>query len=308
MYIMKKVIFHLFVLSIVLALIIILTGFPIDLGIQTYDGSSIVNIGIEESLAYVKNNFKSVFSGEIFQIEIKSDPITGILGLAALKSLIVLFFGTLLALMIGILKGVIDSRKNNKSGTFKLLQSLIPLSLPDILVIALVQMGAMTLFKNNVSIPGLGIVPYIGDDSLVNVIYPVISICILPAAYISRVVASVIEEGLTEPYILAARGKGCSLGQIIRTHLSGNIAYSVLSNLPALMGIMFSSLVIVETFYMYKGIGYHLIDFYTNTLIPSDIANQAFTLFMMAMAIFYYSIFELLKAIKNAVVSKTKSA
>lgn len=307
MNVFKKIMVHLIILSIVMALIITLTGFPIDLGVITYDGNSIIDIGFDESLDFVKQNFKFVFSGEIFKTTIKSEPITDILKDAAVKSLIVLFFGTILALVIGIFKGILDSRKTATGGTLKLLQSLIPLSLPDILMIALVQFAAMYLYKNNIPIPGLGIVPYLGDDSYINVIFPVLSICILPAAYISRVVANAIEEGLTEPYILAARGKGCSLWQIIRTHLSRNIAYAILSNLPALMGMMFSSLVIVETFYQYKGIGYRLIDFYTTTLIPSEVANNAFTFFMLAMAIFYYFIFEVLKYLKQAVIPNEKS-
>jgi len=49
----------------------------------------------------------------------------------------------LLAVVIGIPKGIIDSRKKEKSGTIKLLKSLIPLSIPDILTIVLVQMGAI---------------------------------------------------------------------------------------------------------------------------------------------------------------------
>ena len=95
--------------------------------------------------------------------------------------------------------------------------------------------------------------------------------------------------------------------QIITTHLSKPIGFSVLSALPAAMGILFSSLVIVEMFYSYRGIGYHLIYFYTTTLVPRESASMAFSAFIIALAVFYYVVFSVINLLKAYVMPKIKS-
>ncbi len=303
----KRVLVNLLILMAILSLVIAVTGIPMDFGVSYYDGESVISLTVKDALESIKSNFKLILSGDAFKVMIKSETTLQVLIIAAKRSFIVLFFGTLLALVIGVLKGIIDSRKKNKAGTLKLLQSLIPLSLPDILVITLIQLGAMVLFKNDIPILGIGIIPFFGDDTLAHAIFPILSIAILPVAYLSRTVANVIEEGLSKPYILTARGKGCSMFQIIKTHLSKQIAFGVLSVLPTVMGIMFSSLVIVEMFFQYRGIGYHLIYFYTTTLVPQYEAGVAFSVFIVSLALVYYVIFMALNMLKDVVMPRIKA-
>lgn len=301
-----KIIVNGLILLAILSLVIAVTGIPKDFGVTYYDGESVVSLTVNEAFESIVGNFKLLLSGDAFKVKIKSETTLSVLALALKRSGIILFYGTVLAVVFGIFKGIVDSRKRNKAGTLKLLQSLIPLSIPDILVITLIQLGAMVLFKNEIPIIGLGIIPFFGDGSWIHAIFPILSISILPAAYLSRTVANVIEEGLSKPYILTARGKGCSMFQIIKTHLSKQIAFGVLSVLPTVMGIMFSSLVIVEMFFQYRGIGYHLIYFYTTTLIPQYEADVAFSVFIVTLALGYYVIFMGLNILKDIVMPRMK--
>ena len=303
----KKVVSDLAVLLIILVLVIAVTGVPMDFGVSYHDGETFISLTVSDAIQSIKNQFRLVLTGEAFKVEIKSEAVMEILKVALGRSAFVLAVGTVLAVLIGVIKGIVDSRKTHRAGTFKLLQSLMPLSLPDILIIALVQLGALYFYKNEMPFLGLGVIHFIGDETFLQAIYPIISISILPAAVISRTVAVVIEDGLSKPYVLAARGKGCSMYQIIKTHLSKSIAYGVISVLPTVMGIMFSSLVIVEMFFYYRGIGYHLIYFYTTTLVPKYEAGIAFTVFILALSIIYYLIFTLLSVAKLMILPRMKT-
>lgn len=300
----KKIILSILVLALILFLIIVITGIPIDFDIISHNGEARANMELSQIIASIRDNFQIFASGEAFRIVIEGTSTVELLIETGKKSLLILFFGSLLALLIGIPKGIIDSRKSTSSGSFKLLQSLIPLSLPDVFTIALVQLFAMYAFKNQINILGLGVIPFVGDESLLHGIYPILSISILPAAYISRIVASSIEEEFTKPYILAARGKGCSKFEIIKNHMMKSISFSVLSGFPTILGIMFSSLIIVERMFYYKGIGYYLLYFYTHPLLDPYEAGIGFSLFVAALAVFYYIIFMVINGLKNILLPR----
>lgn len=303
----KKLLVNLSMLFVILLLVIAVTGIPTDFNIVSYNGEHIPNMEMNQILESIKDNFKIFYNGEAFNVLIQRERVGQLLAKTAKKSAMILFGGTLLTVIIGIPKGIIDSRKRDRSGTIKLLQSLIPISVPDILTIVLVQLGAIYLFKNEISIFGFGPLPPFGDETFLHAIFPIISISILPAAYISRITANIIEENLTKPYILAARGKGCSRFQIIKNHMMKSIFYEVLSGFPTVIGIMFSSLIIVERLYSFRGIGFYLVFLYTTQLVPPYEAGVAFTTFIVALALFYYFIFTLLNTLKDILLPQSKS-
>ncbi len=303
----KKILMNILILLVILFLVIAVTGIPLDFDIISSNGKNTPNMEMNVIFENIKNNFKMFFSGEAFKVRIQGETVGQLLVKTATKSLSILFFGAILAVILGIPKGIIDSRKNDRSGTIKLLQSLIPLSVPDILIIVLVQIFAIYLYNNGFSIFGLGPIPAYGDETLANAIYPIISISILPAAYIARITATTIEENFTKPYILAARGKGCSRFQIIKKHMMKSIIYGVLSGFPTVIGIMFSSLIIVERLFYYRGMGFYMIFFYTTDLIPPYEGGVAFMTFIVLLAIFYYFIFMILNILKDIILPKTKS-
>jgi len=303
---MKKLIYHVLILVIVLAVVIVVTGFPMDFDVEYLHGEYHWNMSLDEIQGSITQNFQSFFSGEVFNMEILSTTPLTMLSEAFYLSIVVLFFGTFLALFIGIPKGILDSRKKRTAGTFKLLQSYIPLSIPDVLTISLIQLGAIYLYYNEIAFLGVGPIHFLGDEQWYQSIFPIISISILPAAYISRVTANTIESLQIKPYIVTARGKGCSRFQILRKHMMKNITFEILSIFPTIMGMMFASLIIVERLFYYRGMGYHLIYIYTTSQLNIDQARVVFTLFTITLALFYYFIYLLLKALKSGILPKLK--
>jgi len=303
----KVILGNLLLLSSVIVGVIIITGVPINFDIIYEKGSYRPNMSFSLITEGIKENFRYVFSGKVRELVILDNTVGELFAVSAKRSGIVLFSGIVLAVLVGIPKGIIDSRKRDRIGTFKMLQSLIPLSVPDILTIGIIQMLALYLFKNNMTFLGIGPIEFKGDQYWYNAIYPIISISILPAAYIARTTATAIEEGFSKPYILAARGKGCSRFRIIKNHLMKSVIYEVLSVFPTILALMFSSLIIVERLFYYRGIGYHMIDFYTSTRVDPFVGSMAFSYFMTIMAVVYFLILFIFNLLKDMVIPQVKS-
>lgn len=287
--------------------VIVLTGVPMDFDMIYEKGRYQPNMPMRDILSSVRENFSYIFTGKVKDLEILGETVGGIFRTAARRSGVVLLSGTVLAVVIGVPKGIVDSRKRDKSGTFKMLQSLIPLSVPDVLTIGLVQMLALYLFKNDMTFFGIGPIEFKGDQNWYSAIYPILSISILPAAYVARTTAMAIEEGFSKPYILAARGKGCSRFRIIKNHLMKNVWYEVLSVFPTILALMFSSLIIVERLFYYRGIGYHMIDFYTSSRIAPFEGGMAFSYFMTIMAVVYFMILLLFNIMKDLLIPRVEN-
>lgn len=303
----KTFISQLALLAVVVAVLIVVTGIPADFDLVYAEGRYRPNMSLGEICEGIGQNFFYLFTGKTNSVRVMGDSINNLFADAAKKSVAVLFFGTLLALLIGIPKGIVDSRKKGTGGTFKMLQSLIPLSVPDILTIGLVQMGALYLYRNGITFLGLGPIEFAGGTVWYHAIYPILSISLLPAAYIARTTANVIEDGFARPYILAARGKGCSRLRIIKNHLMKSVVYEVLSAFPTILALMFSSLVIVERLFYYRGIGFHLVNFYISPSIPSFQAGIAFTYFIAWMAVIYFVVFMVFNYLKEVVLPQLKA-
>lgn len=299
---LRIIIPHTAMLIFILILVIAITGIPQNFNISSFNGVTTLNMPLSAINDSIINNFKIIFTGEAFSTVIQGETTLELLIRTGKKSSLILFLGTVLALLVGIPKGIIDSRKKNTSGTLKLLQSLIPLSLPDVFTIGLLQFFAMYLFTNSIRVFGINPLPYIGDETILHSIYPIVAISILPSAYISRITASTIEEGYGKPYILAARGKGLSRLQIIKSHLLKSIFFNILSGFTTIMGIMFSSLIIIERLFSFRGVGFYLLYFYTSQLIEPYEAGIGFTLFIVALSIIYYLILVLIKILKDTVI------
>jgi len=294
----KTILGNVLLLFFIIVSIVILTGIPMNFDIFYEKGSYRPNMPWSQIYESISNNFRMVFTGEIRDVDILGETVAEIFQRSARKSGIVLFFGIVLSVVIGVPKGILDSRKNDQTGTFKMLQSLIPLSIPDILSIGLVQVLALYLFKNGITFLGIGPIEFKGDQ---------LAISILPTAYIARTTATAIEEGFSKPYVIAARGKGCSRMRIIKNHLLKSIFYEVLSVFPTILALFFSSLIIVERLFYYRGIGYELINFYTSQRIDPVMGGIAFSYFMTVMAVLYFAILFMFNLLKDLLIKSKES-
>lgn len=295
-----KVISNITIFLIISFIVILLTNIPISLDFDDEDGKLVSNMNYSEYKEDVVKSAEILVSGEILEYKVfgKGKNVGEIIKLTLSRSMRIFSIALLFSLLIGIPKGIFDSRRKNKQSNFKLLQTLIPLSVPDVLTISAVQLFGFYLYRKNVSILGIGPIMHMGYDHWSQSIYPIIALSLVPAAYIARVTASSIERVYDRDYILTARGKGCSEARIILNHTMRNVLTDLIGSFPAITAIMFSSLFIVERIFYFPGVAFEMLALYAK---PSADGSTTIALLGLAMsiAIIYFVIYTLLEIINQ---------
>lgn len=299
----KRVLKKLFFLLLLVTLLVIITSVPVNFNLDYYDGDFQINTTWKEIHENIKENLFLLYSGKIFRVPFDNQSLGNLLGVTALRSFSVFLFGLLLGLLWGVPKGILDRKKIHKKGTFKTLQKILPFSLPEILVVLGIQLLGAFLYRNQWS-P----IPHAGYSSWLNTIYPILAISVLPGAYIAKTTAEALQEEGKEPYIRVARGKGCGPYRLFRVHYFRGIVMELFGAFPTILVMMFSSLVIIERMFYFPGLTYYLVEFYTNEMGNVHRAGIGFTLFIVALGVFYYMIFQLAEFMKTwAIPQKEKS-
>lgn len=125
-------------------------------------------------------------------------------------------------------------------------------------VVALLGASMPSFFVGALLIYGLavklGLFPTFGANGLSSWVLPWITIGLLPAAVLSRVVRVGLEEAMSRPFALTAAAKGLSRRSILFRHALPNIAPTYLNALGAQSGAMVIGAVVVEPLYALKGL------------------------------------------------------
>lgn len=308
--ILGKAAVHILNLFLILLLIVSIINISPDLGVQTVDnkGNFIQSMDFEVYKNEILKSVKGLSSGEYFKTMIYRkgisvrDAIKSSLG----RSMVVLFISLTLATGIGILKGIFDSRRNKKYDDFKLLQTLIPLSVPDVLVISLVQMLGFYLYKNKVTLFGIGPIMHIGYEHWTNYLYPILALSLIPVAYIARITSTSIEAVYDKDYILTARGKGCSERRIIFNHSMRNVITDLIASFPAIVSILFSALFIVERLFYFPGVTFEIMDFYARPAADGS-TTIALISFAVVLGILYFMLYTVLDVLRQILLPKLKN-
>ena len=163
------------------------------------------------------------------------------------------------------------------AGTSILIALLIALPLG---VLAAVRKGsiwdraAMTFSMLGVAIPNfwmgpililvfslwLGWFPVSGNDQVLSLVLPALTLGSALAAILSRMIRSSLLEVLNEDYIRAANARGLLPSSIIWRHALKNAALPVVTILGLQLGALLAGAVITETVFSWPGIGQLTID------------------------------------------------
>lgn len=204
------------------------------------------------------------------------------------NSLLLLGGGIILAILLGVSKGVIDSKRESTSeSSLKVLGTIIPISLPDILIIALLQ--RMAIFLTN---HGITIFKVAGGGTINHLLLPIIALSVLPACYIARITSMSIDSCYQQDFIKAAVGKGCSGYRVLWNHVMRNAIPSIIDSLPTITAIIIGNLLMVEKLFSYPGLTQSLLIFFSHNERDGIIAN------IVLIGIIYFildAVFSLLK-------------
>lgn len=217
-----------------------------------------------------------------------NDPIGPIVGAGFNRSIKILSAAIGISLILGILKGVYDSKKEKKrNSTFKLFTTVIGLSVPVIFLAPLLQFIIMWLGKNY----GLKF-PVVGHDTIKHMILPTITLSLLPTMYIARLTAVAMDKAYEDEYVRTAISKGGSKLRVLWFHVFRNAIVEIAGSLPAALTILISDLVLVEYLFSYEGITYMMVDYYDKG--QSDVVT-GLALVLCGIFLFFYLIFKLMK-------------
>ena len=95
-------------------------------------------------------------------------------------------------------------------------------------------------------------------DAIRHLVLPALTIAILSAVAIGRVLRSSLRTSLRSSYARTARAKGLREGVVIVRHGLRNAAGPAITMAGLQLGLMFAGVVIVETIFAWPGIGWYM--------------------------------------------------
>ena len=160
----------------------------------------------------------------------------------------------LLIVPLGVAFGVIAALRHNSAVDyvavgFSTFGASVPNFVVGILLIIVFSVGAYHLTSSSLYLPAGGF----GLDE--HLILPVITLAVLPIAYIARLARASTLDVLRQDYVRTAWAKGLRERLVVMRHVLKNSLIPVVSALGSIFALMITGSVIVETVFAIPGIG-----------------------------------------------------
>ena len=136
--------------------------------------------------------------------------------------------------------------------------------------------------------------PHVDIGNYRKMVLPIISLSVLPAAYIARVTRASMLEVLRQDYVRTARSKGLRERAVILRHTVKNALIPVLTILGPLFAILITGSFIIESIYAIPGIGRQFV----RSVLARDYAViMGTTLFYAVIVVFANLVVDLMYAV-----------
>ena len=284
----KKTLSTVLVFLVFMYVSVFISSIPYNYTIKNVDGKWIANYPMRSIITGVNYTIKALVQGEYKKTVTGKDTVE-LLQKSLVKSVKLLGGGLIVAMILGLFKGIFDSRRGkSKDSSLKILLTIIPISLPDVLIVAILQAFAIWLIKH-----GITIFKVAGSGTWHHEVLPILSLSILPACYIARVTAMSIESCYEMEYVKAALGKGCSSRRILWNHVMRNAVGIIFESLSNITSMIIGNMLIVEYMFNYPGITNTLLKFYSTN------DRNAFIVTIFLIGIIYFVLDAGFKILKN---------
>jgi dipeptide transport system permease protein len=120
-------------------------------------------------------------------------------------------------------------------------------------------------------------------DALRHLVLPVITLSVVNVAFIMRLMRSSMLESLGKGYILTARAKGLSERVVVNKHARRNALIPVITVSGYVFAALANGVVITETIFNYKGIGWWAWQSAINLDIPAVLGFAMFNAFLFVL-------------------------
>ena len=175
----------------------------------------------------------------------------------------------ILALLVAIPAGIICAvRRNRLIDQVVRVTSLAGASMPSFwLALILIIVFAVHLH----------LTPVAGRGDIRNFILPVVTLAAAPTASLTRFIRSAVLEALGSDYVTTARSKGLREAFVVGRHALRNSLITVVTVFGSSLGHMFAGVAVIETIFVWPGVGKLLVDAIAQRDIPMI---QAFILYI----------------------------
>jgi ABC-type dipeptide/oligopeptide/nickel transport system permease component len=167
----------------------------------------------------------------------------------------------IIAVPIGLGAGIFAAIRHESSYDYlTMIGALAGVSLPSF------WLGLMLMFVFGVRLGWVR--PFIGDQGLITLILPAVTLAAAPLAITARLTRSSMLDVLNQDYIRTARAKGMAELYILLVHALRNAVIPVLTVLGLQFGYLLGGAVIVETVFVYPGLGSEVVNAILNRDFP----------------------------------------
>lgn len=159
------------------------------------------------------------------------------------------------ALLLGIVAGMREGSKTDRSlSTFAIITSATPEYVSGVVLIAAFGTSALGMkwFSGSAA-------SAMNNATLSNFLLPVLTIALFNIGYIGRMTRASMAEVMTAQYIRTARLKGVSFAGIVIKHALRNALIAPFTVIILQIPYLLTGVVITETLFNYKGLGWQLV-------------------------------------------------
>jgi ABC-type dipeptide/oligopeptide/nickel transport system permease component len=204
---------------------------------------------------------KGVLRGDFGRSIFKRAPVIDIIVDKFPRTLKLAMSVMLIAMPLGIIAGVIAAvRRETVFDYATTVGALAGVSLPSF------WLGLMLMFVFGVDLGWIR--PYVGDRGLSTLILPSITLAAPSIAIIARLTRSSMLNVLGEDYIRTARAKGVIEMFVLSRHALRNALIPVVTIMGLQFGYLLGGAVIVETVFVYPGLGSEVVTAILNRDFP----------------------------------------
>ena len=285
---LKRFLASILIFSIFIYITVFICSIPKNYTVKKVDGKWTATYPIKTIIKDVNSYVVYLAQGN-YKVTANGKDLIGLMKNALKRSMKLLVGGLSIAVILGILKGIFDSRRGkSRDSSLKILFTVLPISLPDVLIVAMLQAFAIWLIQH-----GITIFKVAGVGTWQHEILPIVALSILPACYIARVTAMSIEGCYDKEYVKAAIGKGCSSRRILWNHVMRNAVGIIFESLSNITAMIITNMMIVEYMFSYPGITAMLMGSFRSYDINTAIVS------IIVIGIIYFALDILFQFLKN---------
>ncbi len=167
----------------------------------------------------------------------------------------------LFALPVGLFAGIVAAIKRETIHDYlTMLGALVGVSIPPF------WLGLMLMYVFGVELRWVR--PFVGDRGWITLLLPTITLAAPTVAIIARLTRSSMLNVLGEDFVRTARAKGVREGRVLTAHVLRNAFIPVLTILGLQFGYLLGGAVIVETVFVFPGLGREVVTAIINRDFP----------------------------------------